>query len=182
MAIALPADWVTASATEADLDDVMALEVQGFDPAFHEAREVYRQRLLTFPAGALVIRCRGRAVGCLFAEIWPETRTYAAEDFTLGHDIRQRHDEQGALLYVASMTLAPDRRGGGLGLALLETSLARIAAGHPALRATLLLVNEDWEPARRVYARAGFVEVARLPGFFRSAAAARDGLVLRRDF
>ena len=71
-------------------------------------------------------------------------------------------------------------RGRGLARRLLDLHLRRLAG--LGLRAVFLEVDEDNAPARRLYARAGFREVGRRPGYYaqgrRQAAAA---LVLRRD-
>ena len=56
-----------------------------------------------------------------------------------------------------------------------------MAQAYPAVTAVVLLVNANWAAARRIYADAGFVEVARLDGFFgTSGGAPEDGLVMRR--
>ena len=57
-----------------------------------------------------------------------------------------------------------------------------ICAGSPGfgLRAVFLEVDEDNAPARRLYARAGFREVGRRPGYYPSGGS-RAALVLRRD-
>ena len=47
------------------------------------------------------------------------------------------------------------------------------------LRAVFLEVDEDNKPARRLYARAGFREVGRRPGYY--AQGGKGALVLRRD-
>jgi len=170
------------AATEADLDAIMALEVQGFDPAFHESREVYRQRILTFPQGALMALHQGVSVGCFFSEIWSEDAAFQPDSFSIGHDIRQRHDPvNGRALYVASITLAPALRGGGLGLRFFQACLDRVVAEHPTLASVVLLVNEHWSAARRIYANAGFVEDGRLAGFFQTAGdVVGDGIIMSR--
>ncbi|HTH40772.1 MAG TPA: GNAT family N-acetyltransferase [Rhodocyclaceae bacterium] len=182
MSSLLPADWSLTSATLDDLDAIMALEVQSFDPAFHESREVYRRRIVCFPEGALLARCDGVPVGCFFSEIWPIGAAAQAESFALGHDIADRHDPlSGTDLYVASMALAPSHRGGGLGYRFFEACLQQVLAEFSALTSVVLLVNEHWAPARCIYGRAGFVEEMRLDGFFQAVAGpVGQGVVMRR--
>ncbi|MFT3735107.1 MAG: GNAT family N-acetyltransferase [Rhodocyclaceae bacterium] len=159
----------------------MEMERAGFAAGDSEAREVYAHRIVHFPQGSLIAMCGERVAGCLFAEIWADDVALVAADFALGHDICARHVPTGEVLYLASMTLAPAFRGRGLGGALLEAGIAHVVLNHPQLRAVLLLVNEAWTSARRIYTAAGFTECMRLPGFFRpDAETVQDGIVMRR--
>lgn len=81
---------------------------------------------------------------------------------------------------ILSVAVAPARRGSGIARALLDLHLRRLAG--LGARAVFLEVDEHNAAARRLYARAGFREVGRRPGYY-----AQDGgvpataLVLRRD-
>jgi ribosomal-protein-alanine N-acetyltransferase len=81
---------------------------------------------------------------------------------------------------ILSVAVAAARRGRGLARALLNLHLRRLAG--LGARAVFLEVDEDNEPARRLYRRAGFREVGRRPGYYHQG---RDhgatALVLRRD-
>ena len=77
---------------------------------------------------------------------------------------------------ILSVAIAPGRRGRGLSRPLLDFHL-RSLAGR-GVRAVLLEVDEQNEPARRLYGKAGFREVGRRQGYYESGATA---LVLRRD-
>ena len=81
---------------------------------------------------------------------------------------------------ILSVAVAPARRGRGIAGALLNLHLRRLAG--LGTRAVFLEVDEDNEPARRLYRRAGFQEVGRRAGYYREG---RDrpanALVLRRD-
>jgi [ribosomal protein S18]-alanine N-acetyltransferase len=77
---------------------------------------------------------------------------------------------------ILSVAIAPGRRGRGLSRPLLDFHLRRLAGR--GVRAVLLEVDEQNEPARRLYGRAGFREVGRRQGYYESGATA---LVLRRD-
>ena len=81
---------------------------------------------------------------------------------------------------ILSVAVASARRGRGLVRALLDLHLRRLAG--LGARAVFLEVDEDNEPARRLYRRAGFQEVGRRPGYYPQAGgAAATALVLRRD-
>lgn len=178
--MSLPLRLVEATAD--DLDRIMELERQGFAAGHRELRSAYAQRIATFPHGSLMAWREPDCVGCVFSEIWRATPEPNAAHFQLGHDIRARHDPVGGTeLYISSMTLAPAVRGQGLGAPLLHGCMAHVAQAYPLLTSVVLLVNANWAAARRIYAAAGFVEVARLDGFFgASGGAPEDGLVMRR--
>ncbi len=77
---------------------------------------------------------------------------------------------------ILSVAVARRHRSRGLGKRLLDLHLSRLAG--LGLRAVFLEVDENNEPARRLYARAGFREVGRRPGYYQGSGTA---LVLRRD-
>jgi ribosomal-protein-alanine N-acetyltransferase len=80
---------------------------------------------------------------------------------------------------ILSVAVARAWQGRGLARRLLDLHLRRLAGF--GLRAVFLEVDEENEPARRLYARAGFREVGRRPGYYPQGSAARAALVLRRD-
>ena len=91
----------------------------------------------------------------------------------LGFILSRRAADEAEILSVA---VARAARGRGLARKLLDLHLRRLAG--LGQRAVFLEVDEDNEPARRLYARAGFREVGRRPGYY---AAGKGALVLRRD-
>ncbi len=169
-------------ATAYDLDRIMELEHHGFAASHRETRSAYAQRIATFPQGSLMAWQGADCVGCVFSEIWRFTAQPEAAQFTLGHDIRERHDAlRGTELYISSMTLAPAVRGQGLGSGLLLGCMAHVAQAFPCVTSVVLLVNARWTAARRIYGGAGFVELVRLGHFFTTPGAApEDGIVMRR--
>jgi ribosomal-protein-alanine N-acetyltransferase len=81
---------------------------------------------------------------------------------------------------ILSVAVASARRGRGLARALLNLHLRRLAG--LGANAVFLEVDEDNEPARRLYRRAGFREVGRRPGYYQQGRDhAATALVLRRD-
>jgi [ribosomal protein S18]-alanine N-acetyltransferase len=81
---------------------------------------------------------------------------------------------------ILSVAVTEARRGRGLARALLHLHLRRLAG--LGARAVFLEVDEDNTPARRLYARAGFHEVGRRPGYYPQANGnAATALTLRRD-
>ncbi|MDX2236668.1 MAG: GNAT family N-acetyltransferase [Hyphomonadaceae bacterium] len=79
---------------------------------------------------------------------------------------------------VLTLVTAPARRRSGVGAGLMALILAHAARlGAPAVT---LEVAADNAAARALYARLGFLEVARRPRYYARAHGAADALVLRR--
>ncbi len=76
-------------------------------------------------------------------------------------------------LEVRSLAVVPGARRGGVGRALLAALLA-----EPALRVVHLEVRAGNRAARALYARAGFAEVGRRPGYYPDG---EDALLLCRE-
>lgn len=82
---------------------------------------------------------------------------------------------------ILSVAVAASARGRGLAGRMLHLHLRRLAG--LGVRAVFLEVGEDNEPAIRLYASAGFDEVARREGYYRDTAGrSSTALVLRCDF
>ena len=94
----------------------------------------------------------------------------------IGFIVSRRAADEAEILSVA---VARAWRGRGLARRLLDLHLRRLAGF--GLRAVFLEVDADNEPARRLYARAGFREVGRRPGYYPQGSAGKAALVLRRD-
>ena len=154
-----------------DLDTVMNLELAGFVPGIVEDREVFARRILAFPDGFLLAESpEGLPVGYFNAEIWSRWAPLdgaAGGRFDLGHDVGTFLDRDGEALYIASMTVAPASRRSGTGRRLFQRGLERLSGEFPKLRTAVLIVNEHWTGARRIYETEGFQEAGWLPRFFR---------------
>lgn len=160
-------------AEPADLGAVMELERSSFASGIVEDEAVFRARMETFPAGFVLLRDAetGAAAGYLCAERWAADPGDDAGGFALGHDPAERCAPDGPVLYTASMAVSPAYRGAGLGALLFSRGRERILEEAQGIEAELLIVNEDWTGARRIYERAGFAARAALSAFF----AAPDG-------
>jgi len=78
---------------------------------------------------------------------------------------------------ILTLAVVPAARRQGRALALLSAAMAR--ARDAGVRTLFLEVNADNAPAKALYARVGFVEVARRPRYYASGA---DALALQFDF
>lgn len=158
---------ILRSATALDLPSIMSLERSGFAVGIVEASEVFERRLRAFPEGFLLAGAPD-PWGYICAELWTSW-TLSPENtgrFDLGHSIDQYHDIQGTVLYVASMTVHPGTRGQGRGRLLFSAALTHWKKCFPRVRQVVLIVNETWTEAQRIYRGAGLVVVGRLPQFF----------------
>jgi ribosomal-protein-alanine N-acetyltransferase len=101
----------------------------------------------------------------------------AIERATIGFIVSRRAADEAEILSVA---VARARRGRGLARRLLDLHLRRLAG--LGVRTVFLEVDEDNNPARRLYVRAGFHEVGRRPAYYAAGNGnAAAALVLRRD-
>jgi len=81
---------------------------------------------------------------------------------------------------ILSVAVRKDWRGAGTGRALLMRHLGELAG--LGIRSLFLEVEEENQPARRLYAHAGFVDVGRREAYYRSASGeAACAMVMRRD-
>jgi ribosomal-protein-alanine N-acetyltransferase len=80
---------------------------------------------------------------------------------------------------ILSVAVARRRQGRGLARQLVDLNLRRLA-GH-GIRTVFLEVEEANAPARKLYARAGFREAGKRPGYYPKEGGAAAALVLRRD-
>lgn len=164
-----------------DMADIMRLESEGFHEGIREAEEVFRARRDCFPEGFLVLRFAGKALGYLCCERWADPPSAEASSFELGHDPHPRHAASGKVLYLASMTIDPRIRGTGAGSRLFNEGRLRIHREAGGLEHEVLLVNEDWRYARRIYERAGFTPAGEIRGFFASLGGpGRAGIVMEK--
>ncbi|MGE0752296.1 MAG: GNAT family N-acetyltransferase [Variibacter sp.] len=149
-----PAEPIITEATAADASDIASLHGQSFRRGWSED-EV--ERLLVDRA-VLAHRVK---VGRRFA----------------GFILSRRAADESEILSVAT---AATMRGRGVARRMLDLHLRRLAG--LGIRTVFLEVDEANAPARRLYARAGFQEVGRRPGYYPIGNGQRSSaVVLRRD-
>lgn len=156
-----------------DLDIVMQLEGFGFPAAICESRDVMQERMHCFADGFLILEKNGNTIGYLCSELWQQEWTDAqalTSVIALGHDIRETHHPQGENLYISSMTIHPEHRGGGLGARFFRQALSHLQSTLPHLKRSTLMLSAEWQGAHRIYQNNGYLETIRLPGFFNAIA------------
>lgn len=96
---------------------------------------------------------------------------------TIGFAVSRMGADEAEILSIA---VAESHRGRGLSTNLLLTHLGHLAA--QGIRTVFLEVEENNQPARRLYERAGFSVVGRRERYYRQGGGeALDALLMRRD-
>jgi ribosomal-protein-alanine N-acetyltransferase len=96
---------------------------------------------------------------------------------TIGFAVSRMAADEAEILSIA---IDPGHRGQGLSRALLLTHLGHLAAR--GVRTIFLEVEENNQPARRLYERSGFATVGRRERYYRQADGEQlNALLMRRD-
>ena len=98
------------------------------------------------------------------AEIWRYSEKWDPSQFALNHDARAMHVVDGEEIYVSSMTIDIALRGQGKGRRLFMGALSSMFRMYPKARSTILMVNEVWRDARKIYLSEGFKEIGAMEG------------------
>ena len=169
-------------AMAADMAEIMRLERAGFAEAIQETEEAFAERLSAAPEGCWVLAGEaGRLFGYLCAEFWPLEQGFNPARFARNHAAADTHWPDGEEIYVSSMVVDPATRGTGLGRRLFREALTEMFARHPRLRSTILIVNPEWDAARRIYRAEGFTEIGEIAGYFAAGEGQRlPAIVMRR--
>jgi ribosomal-protein-alanine N-acetyltransferase len=128
--------------------------------------------------------------GASFHRGWGEAEfeTMLTERNTLVHRLRIGRNTVGFAVSrmaadeaeILSIAVAPSHRGRGLSANLLRTHLGHLA-GY-GVRTVCLEVEENTQPARRLYQRAGFAVAGRRERYYRQANGEQlNALLMRRD-
>lgn len=174
--------YTLRQAVPADMAEIMRLERSGFAQAIQETEHTFAERLRAAPEGCWVLA--GEA-GCLYgylcAEFWPLQQGVDESRFARDHAAADTHDANGEEVYVSSMVVDPVTRGTGWGRRLFREALSEMFSRHPRLRSAILIVNPEWDAARRIYRAEGFSEIGEIAGYFAASDGTRlPAIVMRR--
>jgi ribosomal-protein-alanine N-acetyltransferase len=155
-------------ARESDIKEIMTVELAGFPKGIVEREDVFLERINIFPDGFLLVTdlVSGNIIGYICSEIWNRRDPVEKSMFTLNHGIQGLHDSNGDEIYISSMSTLPAYRNNGIGRWLFNSCIDRLVVAHPNLQSAILIVNETWTHARKIYVRAGFQELLSIEGFF----------------
>lgn len=164
-------------AVTADIPAVMEIESVSFAPQIQESEETFVKRVTVFSDGFYVLERKGTVCGYFTCEIWPEN-AINGDSFTLDHDIAEKHSVKGTVLYVSSIALLPEHRSKGDGSKFFEECIGKIVNLYPEINKSVLIVNENWTSARRIYFKSGYRETGRLEKFFFDG----DAIVMEKNY
>lgn len=150
-----------------DIQDIMNVEAEAFVTPIREKEEVFVERITVFPQGFFVLidEDTNKVCGYFASERW-ESYALTSDDFLLDHSARERHKNNGSYVYISSMGILQAYRGKGLGTYLFTESCNTLAKTLTDVKAFVLLVNEQWKSALKIYREYGFVQKGVLEKFF----------------
>ena len=144
-------DLVLRAMRESDLADVLHIERRSFSIPWQEA--TFRGLMRRHSASLLVAEQAGVLVG--YAVMW-----YAADEAELG-----------------DLSVLPEARRRGLGRWILQGAMRE--AGRRGAKQVFLEVRESNADARRLYEKAGFVNVGIRPSYYPEPV--EDAILMRRS-
>jgi len=149
-----------------DIDNIMHLEEKCFNIYTQESKDVYENRIKYFPEGFIVLENDNMLCGAVSSEIWNYKENVSSKDFTLGHSIKEQLDLKGNELYISSIGILPQYRGNGYGKQLFNELITHIKTLFPKVTKGILLLNETWIYAMKIYQDFGFQYICEFPNFF----------------
>ena len=169
------------TARPSDIDNIMLLECACFNEMTQESKSIYLERIEQFPHGFLILEYKGRFAGAISSEIWTRSSEISAEVFALGHSITQQ-EISGDELYISSMGILPEYNRKGYGNILFRKLIGSILKDFGNIQYGILIVNERWTGAYRIYRKNGFCDSGRIQAFFKEDDGSySDGIIMRHD-
>ncbi len=155
------------NATADDIEKIMEIEKSAFIPEIQERRGLFLERIELFRKGFVIFfeKENGKTAGYLSSELWKNVPSSEAA-FSIGHEMKDFHCDGGSVLYISSFAIFPRFRGQGNGLAFFSMAVDYIMQSVPSINNGVLLVNEKWQAALKIYGQYGFVEKFRIGNIF----------------
>jgi len=175
---------VLMEAEPKDIDGIMELEHKGFEQSVREEKQVFLERINYFPEGFLLLKDTTRdnkIIGYICSEVWKYNEQILGGNFSLGHSIKDYHRIEESELYISSLVVDPDYHNQGLGKKLFDELIDKIHKNYAHIVSTVLIVNESWIKAQRIYRAKGFVPILDVDNFFpTSKGLSQKGIVMRK--
>lgn len=165
-----------------DIENIMKTEKNSFILPIQEEKSVFLNRIKAFPEGFLIFldEKTNSFAGYFCSELWTSLPTdYSV--FTLGHNINDYLNKNGKTLYISSFALLNTFRGKGNGKKAFFQALEYVE-NHFELDNIILLVNDIWQNAKKIYKSAEFIETSRILKTFPSETESfTDGIVMVKN-
>ncbi len=159
-----------------DLNRIMKIEKDVFNKGIIEKSTVYLERINVFPQGFLVSEKKKILQGFFTTEIW-DKKNLKANNFILGHSIRDSHNEMGSILYISSFAISKKFQGRGTGKKLFDLFLNKILEDFENIEEVVLIVSSRWKKAQKIYKNYGFQKEFLVDNFFNLN---EDGIVMKK--
>jgi ribosomal-protein-alanine N-acetyltransferase len=140
-----------------DLDAIMVIEDEAHPIGIRESREIFLERIETYPQGFLVAVEEDKIVRYICSELW-QTEKITSDLFTLN---RVKHKPDGNIHYISSMAILQEAQSRGIGRALFKELLTMVEVPH-----RVLIVGINRPRAHRIYIDAGFEPKFAIKDFF----------------
>jgi len=165
-----------------DIHDIMLLENACFNKFTQESESVYLERIACFPHGFMILEDTEKFIGAVSSEIWMHNPVISKNTFLLGHSIKQQINLSGDELYISSIGIFPEYRNNGYGKILFQGLIDNVTKNFRQIKYGILLVNEKWSAAKKIYLQSGFYDIACFTGFFTEDDCSKsNGIIMRHN-
>jgi ribosomal-protein-alanine N-acetyltransferase len=168
-------------ATLLDIENIMELEKVCFNKYTQESSEIYLERIEAFSEGFIILENENKFAGAISSEIWQYASKIEHNTFMLGHSIKKQLKLTGDELYISSIGVFPEYRQNGFGNQLFKALIDNIKLKFPNVIYGILLLNEEWKFAQKIYIKNGFENCKILKNFFTAENGTKtNGIVMRK--
>lgn len=165
------------NANEKDINEIMLIEKNAFYEEIQENMDTFINRIKSFPEGFLIFKDDDKCCGYFCSEIW-DGSCISKDNFLLGHSPLDKHSYSGNTLYISSFAILDSYKGKGFGKSLFFESLNFVLKKFDNIENLILLVNEKWISARKIYKSFNFEEVDIIKDFFINIDGKSDGIIM----
>jgi ribosomal-protein-alanine N-acetyltransferase len=165
-----------------DIDNIMYLESNCFNIHTREDKNVYEDRIKYFSHGFIILEINNKFGGAVSSEVWNYKEKISLEDFNLGHSINKQLDLNGNELYISSIGILPQYRNKGYGKKLFFELVNHVKTLFPKVTKGILLLNETWVFARKIYQEYGFEYVCDFNDFFTADDGSKQKAIVMRKY
>lgn len=153
------------NATLDDIDSIMKVESAGFIKKIQEERKVFESRIVSAPELFLIFEDENKNVAGYLSSEYLKKIPQEACEIALGHNPQKMTDEKN-IIYLSSFSILPEYRGKGNGSLLWKKSLEYLQKKIDLDGTFVLLVNEVWKGAYKIYENSRFTKVKVFKDFF----------------